>query len=847
MNNINNEQFLKAIFGDQYERVHVTSFLEDPGDIPQTRRGLCWAGGLYGNYPLLPGSNQFYTVSTFTPDQDGKARRRKGLFEGCYVIGADDVKEKLPLEQINRLPPPSIIIKSSNGSEQWLWILRIACTDRSMIDNLMDGLIAKGLAPDGVDPGMKGVTRYLRLPEGFNTKAKRIAENGGTAPQCLVTLWHPERKYDMEQLAAPFGVDLHAARSDASHGVPVDIKDHPLLQKLNVKSKLSEGRYDITCPWVDHHTDHVDNGTAVWTNENGSIGFACHHTTTCSDKTAVHLLDHIEGQNQGFKEMLRQWENMRQLASLPTGMPAPAPAPTDSFLEPAPAPPKTYEESVALLSSMVPGSDGLLTGIKNFAQVIDGLDPQIRLKWQDRVRIIGQYTKTDFTNFLKVWRKEWRSPTKISHVDECKQLFEGSYFIRSMNQVYTPAKRMFQSVEGFANGACHIDENIRSVALTEGRMVKVDKVDYVPGQPTIFEEKGIRYVNGWTEIDKTMAIKGSTAPWDEHFAVLGWTEHQEEIERRMAFTIQHPDVKINTAMVLGGHQGIGKDWIMYPLVRTMGSHSKAIQGDSLSGQFSDFLLNCKHLHINELQVGSSNEGRIIHNKLKPIIAAPPDVHSINLKGKALIEVRNIVNVTIATNDRHFLNMDHDDRRYWAIWSDLVQLDKEGNPLPGVEEKWAKLWGWMEHDGWKNVLYKLLHETNLDNFNSKALPKMTNYMSEVKEQSRDVVVRLMEELKDLRVGMLAGDLVTTDDILTAIRMDGVKANIIGKIQGPQLSKALHSFGYELSFRIRLKNGSRPTLFVIRNEAKYRGKSPKEMQVAYEEQVKMVLVNEPPTML
>jgi hypothetical protein len=269
---ISNIQFLQAIFGKQYQQAHVTSFIEDPSNIPTGSSGRCWAGGAYKDIQLIPDSNQFYTVSLFKPDEQNKTNRRKANFTACYVIALDDVREKLPIEQVERLPPPSIVLKSSLFSEQWLYLLTEPCTDASKIDNLHDGLISNGLAPDGKDPGQKGITRYLRLPEGCNTKAKRIIENGGTAPICEVVEWYPDRRYTLKQLAEPFVVDLDAPRADKRVDGATTVSDHPLLHTdaINIKKGISPGRFDITCPWVNGHTGGADNGSAVFTNTDGT-------------------------------------------------------------------------------------------------------------------------------------------------------------------------------------------------------------------------------------------------------------------------------------------------------------------------------------------------------------------------------------------------------------------------------------------------------------------------------------------------------------------------------------------------------------------------------------------------
>ena len=152
---ITNDDFLRAIFGEMYIYAHVTSFTHDPGAIPPGEGGRCWSGGYYKDTPLIPDSNQFFTVSLFAPDDNGRSRRRKTQFTGTYVIGLDDVTEKIPLDQVARLPAPSIVLKSSLHSEQWLYILDQSETDRNRVDNLHDGLIERGLAPNSKDPEVK--------------------------------------------------------------------------------------------------------------------------------------------------------------------------------------------------------------------------------------------------------------------------------------------------------------------------------------------------------------------------------------------------------------------------------------------------------------------------------------------------------------------------------------------------------------------------------------------------------------------------------------------------------------------------------------------------------------------
>ena len=46
---VTNKEFLNVLFGDEWDRAHVTSFPDDPNDITIDRRAICWAGGLAGS------------------------------------------------------------------------------------------------------------------------------------------------------------------------------------------------------------------------------------------------------------------------------------------------------------------------------------------------------------------------------------------------------------------------------------------------------------------------------------------------------------------------------------------------------------------------------------------------------------------------------------------------------------------------------------------------------------------------------------------------------------------------------------------------------------------------------
>jgi hypothetical protein len=136
-------------------------------------------------------------------------------------------------------------------------------------------------------------------------------------PSCQVTKWHLERRYMLEQLANPFGVDLDAPRNSKRIDGAAAVSDHSLLHSpvVNFKSQICSGRFDVTCPWVNDHTGAADDGSAIFTNSSGSIGFRCHYGARAS-RTATDLLRHVEQLGSGFNQRLKHWQFTRDFNSI---------------------------------------------------------------------------------------------------------------------------------------------------------------------------------------------------------------------------------------------------------------------------------------------------------------------------------------------------------------------------------------------------------------------------------------------------------------------------------------------------------------------------------------------------
>ena len=753
-----NAEFLLALFGVQYGRVHVTSFAYDPSAIPKEEHLKCWAGGYFDHTTLPEGTNQYFTVSLFAPDETGRARRRKALFEATYVVVLDDVKEKLSEEQAMRLPPPTYKLVTSLGSEQWGYKLDKPATERHRVENLLDGLVASGLAPDGKDPGMKGVTRYVRLPEGVNTKASK--QVFGMPFKCRLSEWHPERTTTLEALAAPFGVNLDAERRDTRVDGAAAVEGHPILPLLSIKEVRSDGRYDVTCPWVREHTGGADDGAAVFTNGDGSLGFKCHHGV-CQERTGAQLLRWAEEVQPGFRVELSNWKVAQALAAMGHVPPAP-PAPVAPVAPPPPAAPAPVgmDSLLEQLGRMHPNSaeaKQVATALLMAAEELPVID---QLGWHERVRDLMGWSKQDLGKIVK-------SLKTSEGAKHAKAFYHEHIFVKELNQFYHARTRTFLSVEAFTNANMHEDAEARKGALQDGLVTKVDRLDYLPGAPQIFVENGITYGNMYRGTGGVKGEEGDCSWWLEHWNRLGWEGDREHMLKWMAYTLRHPEHKINHMLILGSREGCGKDFLLYPLLAAMGEDAKVIDGDSLAEPYTGYLNGTKYLHINEAELGDRQEALALANKLKPIAAAPPELLRVRELFTKPYFVRNLVNGTMTTNSKLPLRL-KESRRYYAVWSDLQTRGGDGNLLPWWQKYWAERWEWMKGEGVKHCIHYLQHHVDLSNFNPGTPPPMTDFLRHIQDESKSVVQRTVEAFIENHVGSFAADIVQTKDILATLK-------------------------------------------------------------------------------
>lgn len=288
-----NAEFLAAVF-PQLPEGAFAAVCSKPGDPT--------SGGWMANRAdlsigkLSAKHNNYINCSSFYPGDDGSFSARKAQFAACHFLMLDDLGTKVPLERLAGFKL-SWLIETSTGNYQGGIILAEQITDGNVATRLLNALIGSALC----DAGAHGpLTRWARLPVAINGKPKH-ADDSGIPFRCRLVEWNPDARYTPEQIVDGLQLELPPAgrppkaakvNAETTRGTGNDQDDvwlpkaavNPVLVALKsrnlYKTPLGSGKHDITCPWVNEHTDALDTGSAYFEPDDQYPlgGYCCMHS-----------------------------------------------------------------------------------------------------------------------------------------------------------------------------------------------------------------------------------------------------------------------------------------------------------------------------------------------------------------------------------------------------------------------------------------------------------------------------------------------------------------------------------------------------------------------------------------
>jgi hypothetical protein len=539
----------------------------------------------------------------------------------------------------------------------------------------------KAIAEAGyTDPGSINAVRNFRLPGSVNLKPGR--DNFAA----VLTEFHPERDYSLPEICAALGVTPAAADSLTLRPIRIsddgadDVLAWLSAQGLLLSKPNQEGWAGVICPNSEQHTDGNPEGRYMPANR----AYCClhGHCVDLDSRTFLEWVAENDGPKHtpGLREELFTAAMEGALAKL---------TPNDIFTD----------EAAARIAE---------TERKELGRIE-------KADWYDRFA----YIQDDESYFDMQDRRE------VS-----RQTFNALFRHISCKSIHTGRK-----IEA-------------SICYDENRQAKGAKalvgITYAAGESVLVTRDGDIYGNRWRDARPATAA-GDVTPWLDHcHKLVPEAKELEHIWDVMAFKLQHPEVKVNHAILHGGDQGSGKDTMWAPFIWSVcGPHLKnrgLLDNDTMSSQFG-YALESEILILNELKEPDAKERRALANKLKPIIAAPPEMLSVNRKGLHPYQMANRMFVLAFSNDQVPISLDSQDRRWMCVWSHAPKMTPEAA---------AKMWKWYLSGGFAAV-GAWLHARDVSAFNAGAAPMMTEFKLNLVEHGLSIAESYLVEAMRLKVG------------------------------------------------------------------------------------------------
>lgn len=582
-------------------------------------------------------------------------------------------------------PPlaPTWIMETSEGSFQWGYAFKEQPTKGDFTAAI------KAIATAGyTDPGATNAVRNFRLPGSINLKPGR--DNFAS----VLREFHPEREYLLEEICT--ALDVVPDPADTAQNVAIRLADtgkDSVVTWLNEQGLImsaanGEGWMSIVCPNNAEHTDGNIEGRYKPLDRS----FCCLHGH-CVDFSSQMFLDWVADNggptvSHGLRDELLA-EKMKIVAEKLT--------PNQHYPDEAKARTKQVE--------------------------LQELGRMEKAQWYERFA----YLQNEDAYFDLVKRREMS------------------------RRAFTAVFRHIPCISLHGSGKIKIDP---ATCYDENRQAHNAKVlvglTYAAGESTIVVKNGEMYGNRWINArpDVSAVEPGDISLWIDHCRKLvPESVELSHIWDIMAFKAQNPRVKINHAVLHAGDEGVGKDLMWRPFMWAISGDTEinraTLDGDTINSAWG-YHLESEVLVLNELKEPDGALRRQLANRLKPVIAAPPEYLTVTRKGLHPYDTLNRLFVLAFSNDPVPISLPTQDRRWFCVWSHCA-------PMVGDSGKRLKEW---QDNGGNALIAKWLHARDISRFNPGVAPAMTEFKLNLIENSRSIAESVLVDLLQRRVGEFA---------------------------------------------------------------------------------------------
>lgn len=206
----------------------------------------------------------------------------------------------------------------------------------------------------------------------------------------------------------------------------------------------------------------------------------------------------------------------------------------------------------------------------------------------------------------------------------------------------------------------------------------------------------------------------------------------------LAYPLQHPGAKMQSAIVIHGPQGTGKSRFFEAYAKIYGDYGLVLNQGAIEDKFNADWSERK-LFILADEIVARADMYHLKNQLKNFITG--EWVRVNPKNVAAHRERNHMNIVFSSNEKQPVILENDDRRHCVIWTPQKR-DQEY-----YEEVSAEIDG-----GGVAALHDYLLNLDLGDFKPWTKPPMTSAKRDLIDISRDSADRFLQEWREGDLGL-----------------------------------------------------------------------------------------------
>lgn len=312
-----------------------------------------------------------------------------------------------------------------------------------------------------------------------------------------------------------------------------------------------------------------------------------------------------------------------------------------------------------------------------------------------------------------------------------------------------------------------------AVALRDYRnLTTAAGLTYRPGAPLFHNEElpslTGKCVNRWrpTTISCSGPVNDTDIkPWLDHLAfIVADEKDRSDVLNWLSWIVQNPGAKPNWGLVIGSeYEGTGKDLLLKPVITALGAKNVYNAGPSqIESEWSHYLDGTRLLIVQEMHLSKRTGSK---DRLKPLMASPPETLTVNIKHLPQYEIPNLVAVIFLTNNHNAVATSSHDRRYCVVFS-------EEKPKDAAYYK--RLSDWYDAGGREKVARYLI-DRDLEAWDALGRAPDTEAKRQMSKATRSDLVAFLQDSIELGMGALGHKYVSLNEIV-AVVADGPERNL-----------------------------------------------------------------------